>query len=207
MALFKTIKLVKAGRAGAVLPAEFKDIDTERIKLYLDDIKNTQMFCVVGESMSPEGIHTDNILFTHEIKIDDDINEILNQGDFIILRIPDSKDDIPANTSDVLQFVRLKIRKYITTLNLHSSYEELWDKVCAIDDLSKVDDADAIFRTKYEQAICNIPDKEKEEVLLSITYTAEHGREYSFHSRKFLYAKVSFYIDNNNKKIDTDSNV
>lgn len=203
MALFQSIRLVKAGRAGTVLPAEFKDISAERFRLYSEEIGKKMMFCVIGESMSPEGIHTDNILIADEIKVDDDANNRLKEGDFIILRIPKHEEcTTEAKSVDLLDASQLKVRKFITILNLDESYDSIWEKVKNNDKLSKIEEAEKIFKLKYEQAISRIPKEDKLEVLLSITYTAKYGREYSFHTRKMLYARVVSYIDNNNNLID-----
>ncbi|MBR6517207.1 MAG: hypothetical protein IKT40_10270 [Bacilli bacterium] len=197
--VFKSIALVKAGRAGTILPTNFKEVNADGLQHHLKDVKEDQMYCVVGESMSPEGIHTDNILVAEKIESKDDVKNILKQGDFVIIRIPKNKDDIV--DIDLQRTLSLKIRKYITVLDLNVPYEQLWNDVQDVDDLSKIESSKDIFKLKYDQAIKSIPPNDRSEVLLSITYTAEHGREYSFHSRKFLYAKVVFYIDSNKKKI------
>lgn len=88
------------------------------------------------------------------------------------------------------------------TIDITRPVDELWEEVQARDSFSYGEAAEKLFKEKYDKAKRdeNIPDEDQTEVLLSITYTAEHGREYSFHSRKRLCAKVDFYIDNDNKK-------
>lgn len=88
------------------------------------------------------------------------------------------------------------------TIDITRSVDELWEEVQARDSFSYGEAAEKLFKEKYDKAKRdeNIPVKDQKNVLLSITYTAEHGREYSFHSRQRLCAKVDFYIDNNNEK-------
>lgn len=192
MALLKSLRLVKAGRAGTVLPTNIREVDSSRWLLYCEDIKDKELYCVIGESMSPEGIHTDNILVASKIEDNADVAKELTYGSFIIL-------NVPGKTPETCS---LKMRKYLMTIDITKSVDELWKEVQAGDSFSYGEDAENLFKEKYNKAKLdeNIPDEDQTEVLLSITYTAEHGREYSFHSRKRLCAKVDFYIDNDNKK-------
>lgn len=192
MALLKSLRLVKAGRAGTVLPTNIREVDSSRWLLYCEDIKDKELYCVIGESMAPEGIHTDNILVASKIEEKADVATVLTYGSFIILQIPDK-------TSETCG---LKMRKYLMTIDITRSVEELWKELQKKDVFSCGDDAEKLFKEKYDKAKRdeNIPVEDQGNVLLSITYTAEHGREYSFHSRKRLCAKVDFYIDNNNEK-------
>ena len=195
MVLLKSLKLVKAGRAGTVLPTNIKEVDVSRWEKWKEYIKNKQLYCVIGESMSPEGIHTDNILVASEIPPTARVQDELKYGTFIILRIPDEKNSIIASKK-----ADLKMRKFLMVLNIRRKVEDLWKELQENDPFSCGEDAKTLFNLKYKGALTRIPESEKENVLLSITYTAEHGREYSFHSRKMLCAKVDFYIDNNNEK-------
>lgn len=192
MALLKSLRLVKAGRAGTVLPTNIREVDSSRWLLYCEDIKDKELYCVIGESMSPEGIHTDNILVATKIEENANVAEELKYGSFIILQIPDK-------TSETCG---LKMRKYLMTIDITRPVDELWKELQKKDVFSCGDAAKDLFKEKYNKAKRdeNIPNDDQKDVLLSITYTAEHGREYSFHSRKRLCAKVDFYIDNNNEK-------
>lgn len=196
MILLKSLKLVKAGRAGTVLPTNTKEVDVARWQKWEPEIRNKQMYCVIGESMSPEGIHTDNILVASEILPTARVQDELKYGTFIILQIPDEKNTIIASKK-----ANLKMRKFLMELDIRKSAEELWEEVQSKDRFSCGEDAKKLFIRKHTEALRRISeDDERKDVLLSITYTAEHGREYSFHSRKMLCAKVDFYIDNNNEK-------
>lgn len=197
MGLFKSLRLVKAGRAGAVLPTNCKEVNAERWKAYETELKDRQVYCVIGESMSPEGIHSDNLLIASRILTSECVEKVLKYGDFIILQIPDNKSVVSAQGN-----LDLKMRKYLMQLDITQPAEDLWEEVQKKDSLSRGEDAKAIFMEKLNESKKRIPESDCTNILLSITYTAEHGREYSFHSRKMLVAKVIFYIDNNNQKKD-----
>lgn len=189
-----SLKTVKAGQAGKVIPT-LVDVNIERLSNHLPILGEKKLFCVIGESLSPEKIHTNNILIADIIPPTYDISD-LRCGAFVIFHIPSNGES--DNVIDEKN-VDLKIRKFIRTLDLTESVEDAWTKVrekdsCAFD-LIPTD----MFRDKYKKAQQRISDSEKKDVLISITYTAENGREYSFHSRKRLYAKVVSIIDNENE--------
>lgn len=196
MSLFTSLKLVKAGQAGKVIPTTI-EVNTQRLEKFISELNGKQLYCISGESLAPEGIHTGDILVATDIAEDYDVNTKLGYGALIILKISgkDNVEDCPLDNSD------LKIRKYITTIDITRPAKDLWSEVKAIDQFSRGSDLETLFSKKYQKAKEHITEeKDQQCVILSITYTAENGREYSFHSRKRLCAKVEYYIDKENNK-------
>lgn len=195
MELFTSLKLVKAGQAGKVIPTTI-EVNTQRLENVISELEGRQLYCISGESLAPEGIHTGDILVVTNIAKDFDVKAKLEYGTFIILQISDkdNEDICTSNKSD------LKIRKYITTIDITKSDDVLWREIQEIDKFSEGEYLKELFSAKYKKAKERIIEVEQKDVVLSITYTAEHGREYSFHSRKRLCAKVDFYIDKDNVK-------
>lgn len=188
------LQVVKAGQAGKVVPTSYIEVDSVRLATLSEEEKNKSLlFSVIGESLAPEGIHTGFILIATKSGPDFSFSQ-LEKGDFIILKISDNME----NTKEA----NLKIRKYLTTIDLNAPLEELWDKACSEDDLSIEEGKKDLFKRKYEKALSCISANERKNVLLSITYTSENGREYSFHPNKKFYAKVNAYIDNDNKMVE-----
>lgn len=196
MELFTSLKLVKAGQAGKVIPTTV-EVNTQRLENVISELDGRQLYCISGESLAPEGIHTGDILVVTDITMDFDVEAKLKYGTFIILRISEknNEDNCVSNKSD------LKIRKYIATIDITKSDDVLWKEIQEIDKFSDGEYLKNLFSEKYKKAKERIIETDDQKnVILSITYTAEHGREYSFHSRKRLCAKVDFYIDKDNIK-------
>lgn len=188
------LKAVKAGQAGKVVPA-FIDVDIERLSNHPSISDEKKFFCVIGESLAPENIHTNNILIADIITPTYDTSN-LEYGAFVIFHIPSNGES--ENVIDEKN-IDLKIRKFIRILDLTENVEDAWAKVREKDPCAFDSTPTEMFRAKYQKAQERISNSEKNNVLISITYTAENGREYSFHSRKRLYAKVVSVIDNNNE--------
>lgn len=184
---FKSLKAVRAGQAGKVIPCQRVEVDPKRLKGYSAS-SNEEFFSIIGESLSPEGIHTDFIIAA---ELTSDYKK-LKKNDFIILSI----NNADKKESSELQ---LKIRKYIMIIDIKQSKEQLWQDVQKNDVFSCGEDMRQLFGEKYDKIKECISNDSDRKVLLSVTYTKEHGREYSMHSSDRLYAKVTAYIDNEDK--------
>lgn len=186
MILFKSLATVRAGQAGAVIPTEVK-VQWDLIKGYLPLDPNDKLLCVEGESMSPEDIHTGDILISHSIISTAE----LKYGDYIILHTSDDKN---------LDKLSLKLRKFLCVVDINKDAETLWNKVSQVDG-NRGTELKKLFEAKLEKAQNRLSGEQKRETILSITYT-EKGREYSFHSIGRLYAKVDAYINSQGEKKD-----
>ncbi len=171
MILFKSVATVRAGQAGAVIPTEV-EVNWDQIKDHWPLAQNVQLLDVIGESMAPENIHTGDILISHFITS----NEELQYGDYIILHTSDhSQLDKPS----------LKLRKFLCVIDITKDIETLWAQVTQKDKGSRGTDLKKLFEEKLKKAQDRLSDEQKKGAILSITYT-EKGREYSFHSKELL---------------------
>lgn len=187
MILFKSLATVRAGQAGAVIQTEVK-VQWDRIKNYLPLGPNDTLLWVEGESMAPEDIHTGDVLISHTI---DSANE-LKYGDYIILHTSDNKS---------MEGLSLKLRKFLCSVDINNKdAETLWNQVTQIDG-NRGTELKKLFEEKLRTAQDNLSNEQKENTILSITYT-EKGREYSFHSIGRLYAKVDACINSQGEKKD-----
>lgn len=192
------LRIVKAGQAGKVMSTSIEEIDGNRLKgIAEEQKKNKQFYYVKGESLAAEGIHTGNILVATDVDQNYDTRN-LKKGDFIILKISDF--DVSQDSDEI---ENLKVRKFITCVNLTEPTDALWAYVSEEDKYphSKVDKE--LFCKKCNDAKdkMNSRNEKLDVVFVSITYTEENGREYSFHPRRKLYSIVDFYINNQDEVI------
>lgn len=198
MPLFsRFLKIVKAGQAGKVMSTSIMEIDENRLKgLTKEQKDNKQFYYVKGESLAAEGIHTDNILVATDVDQKYDTSN-LRKGKFIILKISDL--DINQDSEDI---ENLKVRKFITCVDLAESTDKLWEFVSNTDNYPHTEKDKALFFKKCDDAKNNMKNENTNIVFVSITYTYENGREYSFHPRRKLHSIVDCCINNQNEVIN-----
>lgn len=193
------LRIVKAGQAGKVMSTSIEEIDDNRLKaLEEEQKKNKQFYYVKGESLAAEGIHTGNILVATDVGHNYDTSNP-KKGDFIILKISDF--DVSQDSDEI---DNLKVRKFITCVNLTESTDKLWEHVKEEDNKYHHSEIDKeLFCKKCNDARDKMKSRGEnlDVVFVSITYTEKNGREFSFHPRRKLYSIVDSCINNQNKVI------
>ncbi len=181
-----SLKLVKAGEAGKVVPL-YKNVEDnfwksqvfEEYSDYRNREKNKDVFMVAGESMAQGFVHTGDLLFCSLTENSDNIAIYK----LIVLKVNTNR----LKCKNEIDF-GFKLRKYIMTIDMNDSLESNWGKLKQVDDLAKYSvENQNLFKTKYQKAYNEISNKQN--VLVSVTYT-NRGREYSFHEQQDLYAVV-----------------
>lgn len=181
-----SLKLVKAGEAGKVVPL-YENVEDnfwtslvfEGYSDYWSRKENKDVFMVVGESMAQGFVHTGDLLFC---SLTENIDELAPYK-LIVLKVNSNR----LKCKNEIDF-GFKLRKYIMTIDMNDSLESNLDKLKQEDDLAKYSVANQnLFEDKYKKAYYEIINKGN--VLVSVTYT-NRGREYSFHEQQDLHAVV-----------------
>lgn len=196
-----TLKFVKAGEAGKVLSLGqnlYEDTAIEKAhgeqlyKAYFEREAGKDVFLVVGESMSPKNIHTNNLLLTSSCGTNG-----LKCGDLIVLKIDAERQHKRFTLWGKMKRADdfgYKLRKFIMVIDLEEAGNVLFARVKERDEETRYLDCEAAFLKKYKGAKEEIAKELYKNVLLSVTYTAK-GREYSFHAAKDLYGVVDEVLD------------
>ena len=189
-----TLKYVKAGEACKVIPL-VSDVSEKSLveiwqkhKEYLDESDSAKsIFMVIGESMAPEGVHTNDLLLVSHCE-----KEALCEGQLIVLKIDEERQRKRMAWWSGKEQLGYKMRKYIATLDLNENDEAIKNLVKSKDEYLKLlPEYEGFFDEKLKQATKEIAKDAWNNVLLSITYSVK-GREYSFHPEKDLYGKVDY---------------
>lgn len=181
-----SLKLVKAGEAGKVVPL-YENVEgnfwNSPVFANYDDYyhkkDNKDVFMVAGESMAQGFVHTGDLLFCSLAE-----NVVrLDPYKLIVLKVNSNR----LKCKNEINF-GFKLRKYIMTIDMNNSLEFNLNNLKQVDDMAKysVENQDS-FKDKYQKAYNEIIAKEN--VLVSVTYT-NRGREYSFHEQQDLHAIV-----------------
>ena len=188
-----TLKFVKAGEAGKVLSlgqnlyedaAIEKAQGEEAYKAYFERKDGKDVFLVVGESMSPKEVHTNDLLLMSSCPV-----ENLKSEDLIVLKVDAERQRKRFGLWERKDDFGYKLRKFIMVVDLEDEEEKLFERVNEQDEETRFLDCKAAFLKKCKKAKEEIAKEQYRNVLLSVTYTAK-GREYSFHAVEDLYGVV-----------------